>query len=265
MAYAAAFVFYLYLFINKGRLLSILATSLAAVGLILQTASLAARWQSVGYIPLEGAFESYFLFAWALVLISLVIEALTKIKYLGAWILPVVATLLGIAWFKYESPERLSDAVKSSWIIMHVSVVFLAYAGFIIAAVFALLYLIQQRQLKKRNVTLFFRRLPSLEVLDELSSKAVLFSLPFMTMTIITGIIRALKEFPDWYLDPVVISATITWTIFGVYLSLRYMSDWQGRRIAYIAIGGAFSLLLMQVVKLLPAFHIYSKHFTGFG
>lgn len=137
MTYAAAFVFYLYLFINKRQILSVLATSLAALGLVFQTASIAARWKSVGEIQLAGTFESYFLFAWVLVFIFLVIETLTKTKVLGAWLLPFVVALLGIAWVKYESPERLSDVVKNSWIIMHVSVVLLAYAGFTIAAVFA--------------------------------------------------------------------------------------------------------------------------------
>ena len=152
-------------------------------------------------------------------------------------------------------PERLSDTVKNTWIIMHVTVVFLAYAGFIMGAVFAALYLIQQRQLKKRHVNVFFRRLPSLEVLDDWSSKAVSFGLPFMTMTIITGMIRAVKEFPNWYIDPIVTTTTLTWTIFALYLGLRYLWDWQGRRIAYVAIIGLMSIVLIQVTRYFPVFH----------
>ena len=255
MTYAASFVFYLYLFVNKRQILSVLAPTLAGLGLIFQTLSIAARWKSVGYIPLEGAFESYFMFAWALVLIFLIIEALTKINFLGAWVLPFVGALLGIAWVKYESPERLSDVVKNTWIILHVTVVFLAYSGFIIGAVFAFLYLVQQRQLKKRHVNLLFRRLPSLEVLDDWSNKAISFGLPFMTMTIITGILRAVKEFPSWYRDPIVVTTTITWLVFALYLGLRYLWDWQGRRVAYVALAGLAGMLLIQVSRIFPAFH----------
>lgn len=257
MTYAAAFVFYLYLFINKRQILSILAPTLAGLGLIFQTVSLAERWRSVGSIPVEGAFESYFLFAWALVLIFLVIEILTKIKFLGAWVLPFVGALMGIAWVKYESPERLSDVVKNTWIILHVTVVFLAYSGFIIGAVFAFLYLIQQRQLKKRHVNLLFRRLPSLEVLDDWSNKAISFGLPFMTMTIITGMIRAVKEFPSWYQDPIVTTTTVTWLVFALYLGLRYLWDWQGRRVAYVALAGLAGMFLIQVSRIFPAFHAF--------
>ena len=258
MTYAAAFIFYLYLFINKRQIMGKLAISLTVLGLLFQIVSFGARWNSVGYIPVTGAFESYALFAMALVVTFLIIETLTKIEFLGAWVLPVVATLLGIAWLKYESVARTTDVVKNTWTVMHVTVVFLASASLIIATIFAVFYLIQQRQIKKRHVNLLFRRLPSLEVLDDLSSKAITFALPFMTMMIVTGVIRAIKKFPAWYLDPIVILATITWTIYGSYLVLRYLSAWQGRRLAYIAIGGAGSLFLMffvQITKSLTMFH----------
>lgn len=255
MTYAAAFVFYLYLFVNKKQILNFLATGLAALGLVFQTLSIGARWESVGYFPLQGAFESYFMFAFALVFSFLVIEAVTKIKFLGAWVLPFVVTLLGIAWVKYESPARLSDAVKNTWIVLHVSVVFLAYSGFVIGIVFAFLYLIQQRQLKKRHVNLLFRRLPSLEVLDNWSNKAISFSLPFMTMTIVTGTIRAVKDFPLWYRDPIVSTTIVTWLVFALYLSLRYLWDWQGRRVAYIALLGLAGMFLIQISRIFPSFH----------
>src|SRR3970040_3089740 len=84
MTYAAAFVLYLYLFANRRQIIGVLATSLTALGLVFHTVAFGARWKSVGYIPLAGAFESYFMFAWALVLIFLSIEAWTRIKVLGA-------------------------------------------------------------------------------------------------------------------------------------------------------------------------------------
>ncbi len=258
MTYAAAFIFYLYLFINKRQIMGKLAISLTVLGLLFQIVSFGARWNSVGYIPVTGAFESYALFAMALVVTFLIIETLTKIEFLGAWVLPVVATLLGIAWLKYESVARTTDVVKNTWTVMHVTVVFLASASLIIATIFAVFYLIQQRQIKKRHVNLLFRRLPSLEVLDDLSSKAITFALPFMTMMIVTGVIRAIKKFPAWYLDPIVILATITWTIYGSYLVLRYLSAWQGRRLVYITIGGSCYLFLMffvQITKSLTMFH----------
>lgn len=260
LMYAGAFVFYLYLFISKRPLMGTLATGLAGAGLALHSASFAARWESVGYMPVQGAFESYFLFAWSVVLIYLSLEWITRLRVLGAWAMPLVGTLLGIAWYKYESPARLSSLVKNSWIIMHVTVVFLAYAGFALAAGGALLYLVQQRQLKRHNVNLFFRRLPSLDALDDLAAKAVTFGQLFMTMTIITGIIKAVKSVPGWYLDGLVISTTASWIIYNYYLAARYVWGWQGRRLAYLAIIGFVLILALTFVvrPYLTQFHKFA-------
>jgi ABC-type transport system involved in cytochrome c biogenesis permease subunit len=255
MTYAAAFIFYVYLFVNKRRVTSLLATSLTCLGFAFHTVAFVAHWISVGHLPLDGPVESYFMFAWSLVLIYLSLEWLTKLKVLGAWVLPFVVALLTIAWIRFESLDRLSHAVRNSWVAMHVSVVFFAYAGFTIAAVSATLYLIQQRQLKKRTVNLFFRRLPSLEVLDDLSNKAIAFALPFMTMTIATGLIRAVKAVPHWYLDPVVLTASLTWVVYGAYLGLRYLGEWQGRRIAYVAIAGFLPTFMIMILRFFPVFH----------
>lgn len=255
MAYAAALVFYVYLFINKRQVTSILATSLVLLGFAFHSASFGARWLSIGSVPLEGPFESYFMIAWSIVLIYISLEWLSGLKVIGAWVLPFVIALMGISWFRYESPERLSAVVQNSWVVMHVSVIFLSYAGFTIAAALALLYLIQQRQLKQRQVNLFFRRLPSIEVLDDLSARAVALSLPFMTMTIVTGLLRSIKQVPTWYLDPIVISTTATWFIYTFYLFMRYLGSWPGRRVAYIAILGFVSLFLIEVMRSFPFFH----------
>lgn len=248
MMYSGAFALYIYLFIDKRHLTGILATIFALAGLVFQLASFGARWISLGRIPLQGAFESYFMFAFSIALIYLSLELLTGLKVLGAWAMPLVGTLLGISWYKYESPARLSGVVKSSLIIMHVTVVSLAYAAFSLAAGLAILYLIQQRQLKKHTVNLFFRRLPSLETLDDLSSKSVTFGLLFMTMTIITGILQALKNYSNWYLDPVVITTTLAWIIYVLYLAARFSWQWRGSKIAYLSLFGFAVILFIAFV-----------------
>lgn len=248
LMYSGAFVLYGYYFVSKKSTMGTLATLVTAAGLLFQSISSIARWQSTGRIPLQGAFESYFVFALTIVAIYLVTERSTDIKVLGTWTMPLVLTLLGIAWYKYESPARLSNIVKNSLIVMHVTVVSLAYAGFSLAAGLAILYMLQKRQLKKHKINLFFRRLPSLEVLDELSNKAVAFGLVFMTMTIVTGIIQAMKKYSYWYFDPVVITSLIAWIIYSFYITARYSWQWHGSKIAYLALIGFAIILLIAFI-----------------
>ncbi len=253
MMYAGAFVLYGYHFASKKHLLGTLATVFALLGLTFHTLSLAARWQSVGYLPLQGAFEFFFLMAWALAIVYLIVERFTSLQMMGMVIMPFIVVLMGISWNRYESVARLDQSVKNSWIVMHVSVVFLSYAAFSLAAVAAVFYLAQERQLKTKNTSLIFRRLPSLQTLDNLEMRTIIIAQVLMTMTIITGIIRAVKDIPLWYIDSIVVSTTISWIIYDVVLAARYVWDWQGKRVAYMSLlGFGLIVFIALVIKYYP-------------
>lgn len=250
MLYAGAFVFYAYLFITKKHLMSILATAFTVVGFIFHFLSFVIRWYSTGYFPVQGTFEILAVSTWFLVLIYLVIELLFGLKILGGLVLPLSAILLGVAWAKYQPPPQLKLAglLRSYWVVIHVPVVFLAYGAFTLAAGLAVLYLIQEGQLKKRSVSILFRRLPSLEVLDSRCAKAIEFALPFMAMGLTMGIIRAEREVKNWILDPVVISAIITWLVYAFYLLTRWIWGWKGRKAAILALIGFGCILFIRFV-----------------
>ncbi len=259
MMYAAAFILYLYFFTTKKQLMSKISSFVTGIGLFFHTAAFGVRWYSAGYVPIEGGFESLFLFAWFVVLIFIVVEQLYQMKVLGSLVLPVTLVLLGFAWSKYGAPTQLSGIVQSSWIALHVSVIFVAYASFTLAAALGILYLIQETQLKKRTVNIFFRRLPSLGVLDDLGAKSIVFALPFITMTIITGVIRAEQFVENWFFDPLVINTTATWMVYAFYLAARYLWGWRGRRTAILALIGFASILFIRfiTVSYLSVFHQY--------
>jgi cytochrome c-type biogenesis protein CcsB len=259
MMYSAASILYVYFFVTKKQLMGTIASTITGLGLLAHTGAFAMRWYSAGYVPIEAGFESLFLFAWFAVFILIVVEQLYQLKVLGMLLMPIATVLLGFAWSRYKAPSALSALVKSYWIGLHVSVVFVAYAGFTLAAAVGILYLIQESQLKKRSVkNIFFRRLPSLEILDDLGARAIIFALPFITMTMITGIIRATTQAVQyWFLDPLVISTVTTWTIYGFYLGSRYIWGWRGRRTAVLSLIGFGGILFIRfvVISYLTVFH----------
>lgn len=246
--YAASSCIYIYLFLSKKQLLVLLAPVLVGIGLFFHTIAIIVRWYSAGYIPIEGAFESYFIFAWFIAIIYFVVELIFRFQILGIFVTPAVTIFLGIAWGRYSAPTRLSSLVQNSWIVMHVTVVFIAYASFVLAAGFGLFYLIQENQLKKRSINIFLRRLPPLETLDEFSARIIEFAELFMTMGIATGVIRAINEEGGWITDPLVISTAITWSIYAFYLFTRSIWGWRGRRAAIVSIAGFASVLVIRFI-----------------
>jgi len=259
MMYAAASILYIYFFVTKKQLMGTIASTITGLGLIAHTSAFGVRWYSAGYVPIEAGFESLFLFAWFAVFILIVVEQVYQLKILGMLLMPAATILLGFAWSRYKAPTQLSALVQSYWIALHVSVVFIAYAGFTLAAAVGILYLIQESQLKKRSVkNIFFRRLPSLEILDDLGARAIIFALPFITMTMITGVIRAItQDVKYWFLDPLVISTTVTWAVYGFYLGSRYILGWRGRRTAVVSLIGFAGILFIRfvVISYLTVFH----------
>lgn len=258
MLYTAASVLYVYFFVTKRRMMSVLATACTGSGFILHTIAIGLRTYSIGHLPIAGTFQSLVLMTWFMVFVYFAVEHVFRLKTLGTVLVPLAAILLVFAWTRYEAPSGLASILQSGFIFLHVPVVFVAYGGLTVGMGSSIAYLIQQSQIKKRHVNILFRRLPSLDVLDMIALRSITFALPFLTVGLMLGIARAIKAgVPNWPLDPVVLLAGLTWLVYSAYLALRNFADWSGKRAAWLALAGFVPLLVtrLTVIADLAAFH----------
>ncbi len=105
-------------------------------------------------------------------------------------------------------------------------------------------------------------RLPDREVLDELNYKSVAVGVPLLTLGIILGAMWGYVAWGHyWSWDPKETWALITWLIFVAYLHMRIFMGWQGRRLAWIGLLGAGSVIFTfwGVNFLLSGLHAYAK------
>ena len=103
-------------------------------------------------------------------------------------------------------------------------------------------------------------RLPSLATLEKLVYHATLLGLPFLTMGMVAGIIRAETfNVPHWWVDALVLLSLGAWAVYLVLLWGRMRADWVGSRIAWLAIAGLVVLLVIRfaAVPYLSGFHTY--------
>lgn len=108
----------------------------------------------------------------------------------------------------------------------------------------------------------FSKRLPSLDVLDEVSYRAIAFGFPMVTIGIITGAIWADQAWGRWWgWDPKETWSFITWLFYGAYLHTRLTWGWRGRHSAVIAVVGIVVVLFtyLGVNYLLPGLHAYAS------
>jgi ABC-type transport system involved in cytochrome c biogenesis permease subunit len=256
--YAAAFVLFFYYLLSKREVQNRLGMTAAVLGWICQTAALALRGIEAGHLPVVGAFESITALTWAVVTLYLVLEWLTRIKALGIYIMLAVCALLAIAWGGHRPPLELMPALRSDIVAIHVAVIFTALAAFVVAGGGALLYLIEDSVLKRRRPGAVVGRLPSLRTLHYLMTHAAMFGLPFLSMGIAAGIIRA-ESFGvrHWWQDAVVLLAAGAWLVYAILVYGHLAAGWRGRYVAYLALVGLGSMLAIRLVAVpyLSDFH----------
>ena len=112
-------------------------------------ALLVARWIEAGYFPMSNLYESLFALAWGITAMHFVAERMSRSTLVGVFTSPIA---MGIAAFAalslpdtMQGSEPLVPALKSNWLMMHVSVMLLSYATLLVGALIAIAFLIVTR------------------------------------------------------------------------------------------------------------------------
>src|SRR2546426_10674992 len=144
--------------------------ALAAVsaGFILHVASIALRALDVHYLPLTQQYEAFSFFGALAALGFLIAYAKYRIAPLSVFAFPVIFIMTFFANLLYDPSRSIPPVLRSNWIYIHTPLVILGYAALFIAFAAAIMYLIQERELKSKPPPRFPNRLPSLEVWDNL-------------------------------------------------------------------------------------------------
>lgn len=165
-------------------------TGMASANLCIATL-LGARWIEAGYFPLSNLYESLFFLVWGMTTVHLIAENMSRSRLVGIVTAPVAMLITAFATLslptQMQSAEPLVPALKSNWLMMHVSVMMLSYSALLVGSLLAIAFLVvtkgQNIELRGssvgtggyRNNHYKLRRLeglvpPSQEVRNELSS-----------------------------------------------------------------------------------------------
>ncbi|MGP1375890.1 MAG: c-type cytochrome biogenesis protein CcsB [Almyronema sp.] len=112
-------------------------------------ALLTARWIEAGYFPLSNLYESLFFLAWGITAMHLVAESMSGSRLVGAITAPVAMGITAFAAITLPGHMQISEplvpALKSNWLMMHVSVMLLSYAALLVGSLLAVAFLIVTR------------------------------------------------------------------------------------------------------------------------
>ena len=233
------------------------------------------RWWQSGHFPISNLYESLCFLTWGFTLTQLLIERVIPSAFVQATLTPI--SLISIAFASFALPEELKvasplvPALRSSWLVMHVSVIMCSYAALILGSLLSVAVLISTKgkelQLRgssmgvgdfrerdyKDNLMIQIEELSpvvfsSSEAIDNLSYRTISFGFLLLTFGLISGAVWANEAWGSWWSwDPKETWAFISWLIYAAYLHTRLSRGWQGRRPAFIAIVGLFVILVCYI------------------
>lgn len=218
------------------------------------------RWINNGYFPLSNLYESLVFLTWGLTFVQLILESQNKSRIIGAIVTPISLFIIAFTSFilpiEMKLARPLVPALKSNWLMMHVSIMMLSYAILISGCLLSILFLIisksnylstnkiryeVQNDISENNQAydsyyLSFNRMNLLQSIDTLSYRVIGLGFPLLTIGIIAGAVWANEAWGSyWSWDPKETWALITWLVFAAYLHSRLSQSWQGEKPAILA------------------------------
>jgi cytochrome c-type biogenesis protein CcsB len=248
LCYLCATAGYLvYLFRDREQLHRI-SWTVMLVGALFHGAAVVMRAVSVGRLPVTTIQEALSLFALVFVVTYLILQIRLQLRILGSFVSPLAVIFMLSSSLLPSHVMPMSEFFKSGWVIIHVGSLFVANALFALAFSVGIMYLLQERHIKKKNFGFLYDRLPSLERLDSIAHSCLMSGFPLMTAGLITGFAYAAVVWHSpWNWDPKEILSVVTWIIYAVLVHERLAVGWRGRRAAWLSILG-FSAVLLTFV-----------------
>ncbi len=266
--YFASFVLYLLMMVMGKDLFGRLATGVTFGGLAIQTFAIILRWVEsyglgIGHAPLSNLYESLIFFAWAIVLLYMIVERRTGTKTLGAFVTPLAFLALAYASFSpaMESHiQPLIPALKSNWLIAHVITCFFGYAAMGLSFGLSMMYLIKGLE-TTHGTSIFLKLIPRPGLIDELNYQMVVIGFLMLTLGIITGAVWAHSAWGSyWSWDPKETWSLITWLVYASVIHSRMVRGWKGKKISILCIIGFCSVLFTYFgVNYLSGLHSYAR------
>jgi len=225
-----------------------LARATALVGLLAHTAALGVWCMTHNWSILRDERMPFSVVAYCVVLVQLFVSSRKGWPALGSLSIPLA--FIAESFAVTPGPSGVASAPGSALLRPHVLALLLGFAAFAVAFCLAVLYLLQSRLLKTKQIKGLFKRLPPLESVSTAAHRVAILGFTLLTLGIITGSLVAPNSWgPQWYLDPHTVTGLVAWAIYAAYLGVSSLLGWRGRRTTYFLIAGFLVVVIAFVTS----------------
>lgn len=172
-----------------------------------------------------------------LVIVYLLACLAMPIKRLGLMVFPLTALsiLFSVIWGSESNYLHHYGPAFSA----HVLIALLAYSLLAIASIQALLYVYQERQLRRSPVSGWLRALPPLQTMEDLLFRLIIVGFALLSLTLLTGAIFSQQIFGQPFeFNHHTVFALLGWLVFAVLLVKRFREGLRGSQAVIWTISG---------------------------
>jgi ABC-type uncharacterized transport system permease subunit len=226
-------------------------------GAIFHTLAMFQRGFSLNRCPISNLYEATAFIAWTIVAAYLLIGAWGRLRFLGAFVSPLLLGLGVFALMPALDVRAARPTFTGGWSSLHNALILLAYGAFGLGAVAGLMYVTQDRDLKFHKLRAALSLLPPIQRLEATLGRLLSAGFVLLTAGLVVSAIY-LKRTRDVYFsnDALVLYSLFVWALYLVLLVSRWRFAQRGRRFAIGAIGSfAFIALTFWGVYLLSDLH----------
>lgn len=191
---------------------------LLIIGLLLQTASIALRWERVGHGPYITMYEVLQSNIWSILLIYvLVYWRIPAIRPTAAAVMPIMFVLMGWMLMTNAYDGNPPSTYHTIWLFIHIGFAKVFFGATLVATGISAIILLRQTRYGER-----FARMPEDKRLDELSFRFMALGLIFHSLMLIAGAIWAQDAWGRyWNWDPLETWSFLTWLLLAFSLHMR--------------------------------------------
>ncbi len=222
---------------NQAELYHSLLIKIVTVAAIFHLASLAPQIFTLSGVNFNLALSVSFI-SWGAVVALLITNLNKNTGILGIFIYPIAA-LSPLLPIGYPSEDYLTYEIGT-----HILLSISAYSVLGLAAAQAILYSQQEKRFQKRQLSILFKALPPLQVMEKTLVQLTLIGFFLLSLALISGGFYIEDIFAQHLIHKTFFSI-IAWFIYATFLFGHFQRGWRGQKAAHFILW-AYILLLIS-------------------
>lgn len=204
------------------------------IGFILQTGAVYYRGQAVGQCPMKSLSDILVFIGWSIVLLYFLVGPPYRVSLLGIFTAPLVTAMQGLAFLIPDAfPDYAAKSKIDPYVELHAALALVAYAAFALACITGVMYLLQERFLKKHHIGGLFYQLPPIQGLAKAIQKLVYLGLLLLSVSLVVSF-----KLNTPISNPKLIFAWAVWVLYALIGVIMWRQVLSPRQTAWLAAVG---------------------------